>query len=131
MFKTKFIISLSIFVIFLTITSIIKNETRLFEKEIFNLNKKISIKKKNINEAQLEYYYLSSPEEIEKKINVIGFNSYKPIPFSKIFFNISNFNNIEKKLSKLKIQWRKQKKIKISIKKVFILKTIYKQIKKK
>ena len=46
MFKTKFIISLSIFVIFLTITSIIKNETRLFEKEIFNLNKKISIKKK-------------------------------------------------------------------------------------
>ena len=124
MFKTKFIISLSIFVIFLTITSIIKNETRLFEKEIFNLNKKISIKKKNINEAQLEYYYLSSPEEIEKKINVIGLNSYKPIPFSKIFFNISNFNNIEKKLSKLKIQWRKQKKIKISIKQVFILKTI-------
>ena len=104
MFKTKFIISLSIFVIFLTITSIIKNETRLVEKEIFNLNKKISIKKKNFNEAQLEYYYLSSPEEIEKKINIINFNSYKPIPFSKIFFNISNFNNIEKKLSKLKIQ---------------------------
>ena len=124
MFKTKFIISLSIFVIFLTITSIIKNETRLVEKEILNLNKKISIKKKNINEAQLEYYYLSSPSEIEKKINIIGFNSYKPIPFSKIFFNISNFNNIEKKLSKLKIKWRKLKKIKILIKQVFILKTI-------
>ena len=124
MFKTKFIISLSIFVIFLTITSIIKNETRLVEKEILNLNKKISIKKKNINEAQLEYYYLSSPSEIEKKINIIGFNSYKPIPFSKIFFNISDFNNIEKKLSKLKIKWRKLKKIKILIKQVFILKTI-------
>ena len=71
MFKTKFIISLSIFVIFLTITSIIKNETRLFEKEILTLIKNF-YQKKNINEAQLEYYYLSSPEETEKKINVIG-----------------------------------------------------------
>ena len=42
MFKTKLITSLSIFIIFLTITSIVKNETRLVEKEILNLNKKIS-----------------------------------------------------------------------------------------
>ena len=109
MFKTKFIISLSIFVIFLTITSIIKNETRLFEKEIFNLNKKISIKKKNINEAQLEYYYLSSPEEIEKKINVIGFNSYKPI-FSRKYFSIFQILIILKNFQNSKFNEENKKK---------------------
>ena len=110
MFKTKLITSLSIFIIFLTIPSIVNNETRLVETEILNLNKKISLKKKNINEAQLDYYYLSSPGEIEKKINVIGLNSYKPISFSKIFFDISNFNNIERKLSNLKLNEENKKK---------------------
>ena len=41
MFKTKLIISISIFVTFLIITSVIKNKTRILEKEITNLNLKI------------------------------------------------------------------------------------------
>ena len=36
MFKTKLIISISIFVTFLIITSVIKNKTRILEKEITN-----------------------------------------------------------------------------------------------
>ena len=75
MFKTKFIISLTILVIFLLTTSAIKNKTRVIEKQITNLNKIILIKEKNINEAELDFHYLTSPVEIEKKINIIGLNN--------------------------------------------------------
>ena len=65
MFKTKLIISIAIFITFLVITSIIKNKTHIIEKQMLNLNIEI-LKKKDINEAQLDFYYLTSPAEIEK-----------------------------------------------------------------
>tara|TARA_E500000178_G_C16868045_1_gene682956 strand:- start:497 stop:835 length:339 start_codon:yes stop_codon:yes gene_type:complete len=102
MFNSKFIISTIIFVIFLIITSTIKNKTRIIEKKIFNLNVEILAKSKDINETQLDFYYLTSPEEIEKRLNEIGFNNYKPISYSKIFLNISDFTQIKSKLSNLK-----------------------------
>ena len=102
MFKKKFIISASIFVIFLVITSTIKNKTRVIEKKILNLSDIILSKEKNINQAQLDFYYLTSPAEIEKKINILGFDNYHPIAFSKIFFNISDLTNIHNKISNLK-----------------------------
>ena len=43
MFKTKLIISITIFISFLVVTSAIKNETRIIEKKIYNLNTKIKI----------------------------------------------------------------------------------------
>ena len=46
MFKTKFIISVSIFITFLVITSIIKNKNRVLEKQISSLNINIFNKKK-------------------------------------------------------------------------------------
>ena len=87
MFKTKYIISTILLVAFLTITSFIKNETRTLEKKITNLNIKVLLNEKDINEAQLDFYYLSSPAEIEKRLNIIGLNNYQPISYSKIFFN--------------------------------------------
>ena len=101
MFKTKFIISISVFVIFLLITSVIKNKTRVTEKHISNLNKIILIKEKNFNEAELDFYYLTSPEELEKKLNLIGFNNYQPIKYSNIYFNISHLVEIQNKISNL------------------------------
>ena len=89
MFKTKLIISISIFITFLIITSVIKNKTRILEKEITNLNLKILSKKNELNDAQLDFHYLSSPAEIEKKIKLINSNNYQPISYSKIFFTIS------------------------------------------
>ena len=103
MFKKKIIISISIFVSFLVITSAIKNKTRIIEKNILSLNEKILIKSKNINEAQLDFFYLSSPAEIEKKLNVIGFHSYKPIKYSSIYFNIDDFTRVQNSTSNLKI----------------------------
>ena len=110
MLNSKFIISLSVFISFLLITSVIKNKTRVIEKQISNLNTKIFLNKKNISEAQLDYNYLSSPLEIEKKLDIIGNNNYQPIDHSKLFLNISDFTNMDSKVSKLKI--KDEKKIK-------------------
>ncbi len=101
MFKIKFIISLSIFVILLLTTSAIKNKTRVIEKQILNLNKIILVQEKNINEAELDFYYLTSPIELEKKINLIGLNNYQPIKYSNIYFKISDYNKIHNKISNL------------------------------
>ncbi len=103
MFKTKFIFSASVFIIFLIATSIVKNKSRVLEKQITNLNYKIVSKKQNVNEAQLDFYYLSSPAEIEKRLNIIGFDNYRPIDYSKIFFNISDFTKIKNKFSSFKL----------------------------
>ena len=102
MFRSKIIICITIFITLLVFTSAIKNKTRIIEKEISHLNNKILLKKKDFNEAQLEFYYLSSPAEIEKKLSLIGFSNYQPIKYSNIFFKISDFNNIQNKFSNLK-----------------------------
>ena len=102
MFKTKLIISISIFFILLITTSVIKNKTRIIEKKIYNLSDKILLNKKNINEAQLEFYYLTSPKEIEIRLNIIGFDNYYPIAYSKIFLNISDFIYHQNKISNLR-----------------------------
>ena len=102
MFKSKFIISLIVFVTFLIFTSALKNETRILEKQITNLNSKIFIIKKEINEVQLDFHYLTSPAQIEKKLKIIGLDFYQPIAYSKIFFDIGDFNEIQNKFSNLK-----------------------------
>ena len=102
MFKTKLITSLLVFFIFLIITSIIKNKTRLIEKQILNLKTKIFSKEKDLNETQLDFYYLTSPREIENKLNIIGFNNYQPIEHSKIFYTISDFIKMENKITNLR-----------------------------
>ena len=102
MFKTKLIITITIFVIFLVVTSAIKNETRILEKKISHLNAKIKIKRNNINEAQLDFYYLSSPANIEKKLNITGFNEYQPIKFSNIYFDINDFIKVNNIITDLK-----------------------------
>ena len=102
MFKMKFIIALSVFISLLVVTSTIKNKTRVIEKNISNLTTKIFIKTKDFNEAQLDFHYLTSPAEIEKKLSVIGFDNYLPIKYSNIFFDISDFTEIQNKISNLK-----------------------------
>ena len=79
MLNKKLIISSVIFVLLLLITSTIKNKTRIIEKKILNLNTQILIKKKDVNETQLDFYYLTSPLEIEKRLIIIGLENYQPI----------------------------------------------------
>ena len=102
MLNKKLIISSVIFVSLLLITSTIKNKTRIIEKKILNLNTQILIKKKDVNETQLDFYYLTSPLEIEKRLKIIGLENYQPIVHSKIFFDISEFTKIKNKITNLK-----------------------------
>tara|TARA_Y100000591_G_scaffold332739_1_gene371333 strand:+ start:2439 stop:2780 length:342 start_codon:yes stop_codon:yes gene_type:complete len=101
MFNTRFIISISLFVFFLVFTSIVKNKAHIIEKKISVIKAEILIKEKNINEAQLDFHYLTSPAVIEKKLKIIGFNDYQPIEFSKIFFKISDFKKVNNKITNL------------------------------
>ena len=68
MFNKKIFISLTIFSILLFTTSIIKTQTRLIEKNIKFYEKKISNLENNLYEIQLDYSYLSPPDNISKKI---------------------------------------------------------------
>ncbi|MDC0366714.1 hypothetical protein OAM59_05105, partial [Pelagibacteraceae bacterium] len=68
MSKTKVIISISIFSFLLGVTSVIKTESRVIEKNIYKIEKKIKIIKKDLHESELDYSYLSSPSILSKKI---------------------------------------------------------------
>tara|TARA_B100001094_G_C17617964_1_gene524423 strand:- start:161 stop:499 length:339 start_codon:yes stop_codon:yes gene_type:complete len=102
MLRLKIIISTIVFLTLLIITSIIKNQTRIIEKKLYKLNKKIALKEKDINESQLDFYFLTSPAEVENKIKELGLNEYSPIENSKIFLSLSNFTDMQKKISILK-----------------------------
>tara|TARA_B110000008_G_scaffold129484_1_gene131820 strand:- start:110 stop:448 length:339 start_codon:yes stop_codon:yes gene_type:complete len=108
MFRSKIIMPVIIFLFLLIITSIIKNETRIIEKKLSKLNKQIILKEKDINESELDFYFLSSPAELEKKVKILGNTNYNPIKNSNIFQNLSNFKNIQKKISILN-QYDKKK----------------------
>ena len=99
MFRSKIIMSVIIFLFLLIITSIIKNETRIIEKKLSKLNKQIILKEKDINESELDFYFLSSPAELEKKIKILGNTNYNPIKNSNIFQNLLNFKNFQNKIS--------------------------------
>ena len=103
MFKLKIFTSVVIFSFLLVGTSIIKNKTRELEKKIHYLSKEISLKEKDYKESELDFAYLTSPKMIEKKIDHYDRNKYFPMDFSKIFLNLSNFENVKKKLVEKKI----------------------------
>jgi len=99
MVRSKIIIPTIIFLLFLIIISIIKNETRIIEKKLSKLNKQIILKEKDLNESELDFYFLTSPAEIEKRIKILGNTNYNPINYSNIFLNLSNFTDTQKKIS--------------------------------
>ena len=99
MFRLKIFITIIVFLFLLIITSIIKNQTRVVEKKIYKLSEKIALKEKDINESQLDFYFLTSPAHLEKKIIVLSQNNYSPIKNSKIFLKLSNFINLQNKIS--------------------------------
>ena len=66
MFKFKFFLSITIFLILLITTSIIKNKSREIEKKIYTLNKTLLLKEKDYNESQLDFFYLTSLQILKK-----------------------------------------------------------------
>ena len=101
MFNLKLFFSLAVFTFFLIITSLVKNQSRIIEKQIKGLNINIIAKEKNTSEAEMEFSYLSSPNKIEKKFNNRDLEKFEPIKRSNIFYYVHDFNTLEKKLSNL------------------------------
>tara|TARA_B100001996_G_scaffold55044_1_gene39051 strand:+ start:157 stop:501 length:345 start_codon:yes stop_codon:yes gene_type:complete len=112
MSKIKFIISICIFSILLGITSIIKTQTRIIEKNIHKIDGKIAFIEKDLHETQLDYFYLSSPDKLSKKIKELSFIEYVPIDFSRIYLNYRDFTNSQKKITTLKININNEEKTK-------------------
>ena len=81
MFNSKLFFSLFVFTFLLILTSFIKNQSRILEKQIKGLNSNIIAKEKNISEAEMEFSYLSSPKEIEKKFNSKDLEKFVYITF--------------------------------------------------
>ena len=71
MSKIKILLSGAIFFVLLIATSIIKNQTRVIEKKLNLLSSQILLKEKDINESQLDFFFLTSPSQIEKKITKV------------------------------------------------------------
>ncbi|MDB9744496.1 hypothetical protein OAA82_00885 [Pelagibacteraceae bacterium] len=99
MVRSKIIIPIIIFLFLLIIISIIKNETRIIEKKLSKLKQQIILKEKDFNESELDFYFLTSPAEIEKRVKILGNTNYNPINNSNIFLNLSNFTDTQKKIS--------------------------------
>ena len=99
MFKLKLFISLVIFAFLISVTSAIKNQTRIIEKNIFKINKKIVILEKDLNETELDFFYLSSPRNLKKKLSKIDFVDYSPVDFSRIYLSYNDFINFKNKIS--------------------------------
>ena len=110
MFSKKLIISLVMFSFFMVFTSIIKTKTRLIEKNI-NLNERqISILESEIYESQLDFFYLTSPFMIEKKINHLDNHNYIVMEYSKIFLSMTDFMNLDTKYAIQEIENEKKTK---------------------
>ncbi len=99
--KLKLLISVGIFAILISITSAIKNQTRIIEKDISKLNKRISILKKDLNETQLDFYYLSSPKNLSKKLKNLDLVVYMPMDLSRIYLSYNDFINFQNRMSTL------------------------------
>jgi hypothetical protein len=110
MYKLKVILSISIFSVLLIFTSVIKNKTRVIEQEIKKIDRQIAVDKKDLYETELDYSYLSSPNNLSKKIKELTLIDYIPMDFSRIYFNYKDFIESQKKITILQIKNEKKTK---------------------
>ena len=98
--SSKLIISIIVFSFLFFFTSIIKNKTRIIEKELILYEKKISYLEKELHESQLDFHYLTSPEILQSKIAFLTSDEYQHMSISNIYLDYYNFISDQKKISK-------------------------------
>ena len=98
-----------IYLIFLVSIPIVKNKTRIIEKNISSFENKIIELEKNLQEAQVEFYYLSSPEVLTKNIKKYSNIDYTNLELSQIYLNLEHFVSEQSKTSKIIINEKKKK----------------------
>ena len=94
----------------MSITSAIKNKTRIIEKSIYKIDSRIAAIEKDLHETELDYFYLSSPNNLSKKIKDLGDVEYMPMDFSRIYLNYKDFVDSQKKITIFKTNNEKKTK---------------------
>ena len=107
--RVKIIISILIFSILFSLTSVLKTQTRIIEKKIYKIDRKIISIKKDLHETQLDFFYVSSPGYISNKIKKLDLIDYFPMDFSKIYLNYKDFTESKRKITVLKKDYEKKK----------------------
>ena len=98
--SSKLIISIVVFSFLLFFTSIVKNKTRVIEKNITFYQKKISYLEKELYESQLDFHYLTSPKILQEKLSFLTNDEYSYMNISKIYLDLNDFFEDQKKISK-------------------------------
>ena len=96
LYNKKKLIIIFIYLFFFIAIPIVKNESRLIEKEIQNYESEIFILQKNLLEASLEFQYLSSPAVLSSKVNKNLRQKYNSLNLSQIYLNIEDFISEQK-----------------------------------
>ena len=99
MFNRPLLLSLSTFFILMIFISLIKNNTRNIEKNIKQLNTEISILKKDLLNAEIDFIYLSNPENLIQHLE-ISREHYTNFDHSRVFFSINHFMSQDSKETK-------------------------------
>ena len=102
-FNKKNLIIFLIYVSFFIAIPIVKNETRFIEKKIRNYKSQILSLEKNLLEAHLEFYYLTSPEILSSKVKENIDFKYENLNISQIYLNLEDFIDEQKKITKVLI----------------------------
>ena len=92
--------SVAVFSLLLFCTSVIKNKTRIIEKNIESYEKQIFTLKKELFESQLDFNYLTSPKMLQEKLSFLTSDSYQYISISNIYLDYNNFILDQKKITK-------------------------------
>ena len=100
MFNKSIIISLCIFFILMIFTSFIKNKTINIEKDIKKLKKEITVLEKELNNAKVDFVYLSSPEKLKKNYSKLSQNKYYSFDHSRFFLSTDQFLKYNSKQTK-------------------------------
>jgi len=104
----KYSLMTVLFVCGLLLVSVIKNKTRILEKEINNLEASINIIKFNLDQAFLDNEVITSPENISKlaeeylNINLVTYKKSQIKKLDKPNKKMSNLNKKKKENNKIK-----------------------------
>ena len=100
MFKKSIIISIITFFFLTLTTSVIKNKARNLEKDMLQLKQDISLLEKQISDAEIDFIYLSNPEQLTKYLTDLNEKKYSVFDHSRIFFSVNHFLVHDLKVSK-------------------------------
>ena len=92
------------------VTSAIKNQTRIIEKNILRIDGKIALIEKDLHETELDYFYLSSPNNLSKRTKNLALVEYVPMDFSKIYLSLKDFTESKNRTTlRIKNETKKEK----------------------